>query len=175
MVAEKDQRTANIYLSLLILALVIIVQGTLLARLRFFGASPNLLLVVVVGWSLLRSVSEGLLWSFAGGLGVDLIAGLPLGTTALALMPTCFLAGLGRSRVFASSLPLPVLLAALATPIAGWINLLTQQLRGVAVDWIGSTLRVILPELALNVLLVVVMYPILRWFALRLGAARLEW
>jgi len=67
------------------------------------------------------------------------------------------------------------LLVALATPVYGWINLLLLQLRGVPVDWIGSTLRVILPELALNVLLVLVIFPVLRWLAARLGAARMEW
>ena len=172
---EGRRRGAGIYLGMAIMALVVIVQGTLLARLHFFGASPNLLLVVVVCWSLLRSVSEGLLWGFAGGLGVDLIAGLPLGTSSLALMPTCFLAGLGRSRVFGGSLPLPVLLVGLATPLFGWINLLTQQFRDLPVDWAGSTLRVILPELALNILLVLAIFPVLRWLAVRLGGARMEW
>ena len=172
---EPSRRGASIYLSLLILALTIIVQGTLLARVHFFGASPNLLLVVVVCWSLLHTVSEGLLWAFAGGLGVDLIAGLPLGTTSLALMPTCFLAGLGRSRIFTNSAPLPALLVALATLIFGWINLALLSLRGAPIDWIGSTLRVIVPEMALNVLLALVIYPVLRWLAAHIGAARMEW
>jgi len=65
---------------MLILAVTVVIQGTLLARFHFYGASPNLLLVVVVCWSLLHTVSEGLVWAFAGGLGVDLIAGLPLAT-----------------------------------------------------------------------------------------------
>lgn len=170
-----NRRSASIYMSLLILGLVVMIQGTLLSRVRFFGASPNLLLVVVVCWSLLRSVSDGLLWAFVGGLGVDLVAGLPLGMTSLALMPTCFLAGLGRTRIFAGSLPLPVLLVTLATPIFGWMNLLILQARGLPVDWIASTVRVILPEMALNMLLAVVVYPILRWLAVRLGTVRMEW
>ncbi len=171
---EPSRSRASIYLSLLILAVTVIIQGTLLARLRFFGASPNLLLVVVVCWSLLHSVSEGLLWAFVGGLGVDLIAGLPLGTTPLALMPTCFLAGLGRKSIFTSSVLLPALLVALATLIFGWINLLMLSVRGVPVDWNGSILRVMLPEMALNVLLALVIYPILRWLAAHIGAVRME-
>ena len=171
---EPSRRGANIYLSLLILAVTVIVQGTLLARTRFFGSSPNLLLVVVVCWSLLHTVSEGLLWAFVGGLGVDLIAGLPLGTTPLALMPTCFLAGLGRSSIFTNSVLLPALLVALATLIFGWINLIVLSARGVPVDWAGSTLRVMLPELALNVLLALLIYPILRWLAAHIGAVRME-
>jgi rod shape-determining protein MreD len=161
-------------LSLLILAVTVIVQGTLLARFRFFGASPNLLLVVVVCWSLLHTVSEGLVWAFVGGLGVDLIAGLPLGSTPLALMPTCFLAGLGRSRIFTNSVLLPALLVALATLIYGWASLILLSLRGATVDWVGSALRVMLPELAVNVLLVLVIYPILRWLAVHIGADRME-
>lgn len=171
---EPSRSRASIYLSLLILAVTVIVQGTLLTRIRFFGASPNLLLVVVVCWSLLHSVSEGLVWAFAGGIGVDLIAGLPLGSTSLALMPTCFLAGLGRSSIFTNSVLLPALLVALATPIFGWINLILLGMHSVPVDWMGSTLRVMLPELALNVLLVVVIYPALRWLAAHIGAVRME-
>ena len=38
------------------------------------------------------------------------------------------------------------------------------------VDW-GSMLRVILPELALNVLLALVIYPVLRWLAAHVGAS----
>jgi rod shape-determining protein MreD len=173
-VAGPSRSRASTYLSLLILAVTVVIQGTLLARLRFFGASPNLLLVVVVCWSLLHTVSEGLVWAFVGGLGVDLIAGLPLGSTALALMPTCFLAGLGRSRIFTNSVLLPALLVALATVIFGWINLMLLSLRGVPVAWGGSVLRVTLPELALNVLLVLVIYPILRWLAAHIGAYRME-
>ena len=171
---ESGRSRASIYLSLLILAVTVIIQGTLLARLRFFGASPNLLLVIVVCWSLLHSVSEGLVWAFVGGLGVDLIAGLPLGTTPLALMPTCFLAGLGRRSIFTNSVLLPALLVALATLIFGWINLLLLSVRGVPVDWTDSALRVMLPELALNVLLALVIYPILRWLAAHIGAVRME-
>jgi rod shape-determining protein MreD len=173
-VIEPSRSRASIYLSLLILAVTVIVQGTLLARFRFFGASPNLLLVVVVCWSLLHTVSEGLLWAFVGGLGVDLIAGLPLGATPLALMPTCFLAGLGRKSIFTSSVLLPALLVALATLIFGWINLLMLSVRGVPVDWSSSILRVMLPEMALNVLLALVIYPVLRWLAAHIGAVRME-
>lgn len=170
----RSRRTVHIYGAFIVLALVVLTQGTLLSRARFFGAHPNLLLVVVVCWSLVRSVNDGLIWGFAGGLGVDLVANMPLGTSALALMPTTFLAGVGRSSIFASNLALPMLLTALATPIHGWIVLLTQQLRGVPVDWLGATVRVIAPELVLNALLTVLVYPVLRWAARNLGAPGME-
>lgn len=174
MVTQRSKRTAHLYWTAAALALIVLVQGTLLSRVRFFGAGPNLLLTVVIGVSLLRSVSDGLIWGFLGGLGIDLVAGAPLGTSSLALLPTTFLAGIGRSSIFANNLALPVLLVALATPIYGWLVLLTRQMSGVPVDWSGTTLRVIAPELAFNALLMALVYPVLRWGTQQLGAPNME-
>ena len=166
---------ADLYLTMVILGLVVIFQGTILSRVRIQGISANLLLVTVVTWSLTRSVQEGLIWAFVGGLGIDLVSGMPLGTTPLALMPICFLAGIGRSSVFAQNMFWPVLLVALATPVHGWIVLLTQQLRGLPVNWIESTVHIILVELVLNIALTIPVYPGLRRLAARMGVPVMEW
>lgn len=163
---------ADIYTTLALLALIVLAQATLVARIRFLGACPNLPLVAVATWSLLAGFTDGIQWGFIGGLGLDLVAGMPLGTSSLALMATCFLAGLGKSSIFAGNLALPVVIVSLATPVYGWIVLLTQQLYGTPVDWIASTVRVIGPELVLNALLTVPIYPLLRWLAFQTGAGR---
>lgn len=174
MSTQSSRRNAGLYWMMAVLGLSVLLQGTLLSRVRFFGAHPNLLLAAVVCWSLLHSVSDGLIWGFVGGLGLDLVAGMPLGTSSLALMPTSFLAGIGRGSVFANNLVLPMLLVALATPVHGWIVLLVRQLGGVPVDWLGTTLRVIAPELTLNALLMAAVYPVLRWVAGQSGAPGME-
>ena len=74
----RSWRDRGIYLILLGLALVVLVQATLLARVRFLGAQPDLLLVLVVCWSLLYGVAEGLVFAFLAGLAIDVVAGLPL-------------------------------------------------------------------------------------------------
>jgi rod shape-determining protein MreD len=142
--------------------MTVLIQATLFSRTRVLGACPNLLLVTTIAWGLLQSVSEGVVWAFAGGLAMDLITGMPLGTSSLAGMTACQLTRLGRNRVFANNLWWPLVLVALATPVYGWIVLLTAQLRGVPVDWLGSTVHVVGPELALNVASMVLVYPLLR-------------
>jgi rod shape-determining protein MreD len=149
-------------LGLFILVVVVLIQATLLSRVRVLGASPNLLLVTTMTWGLLLSVSEGVVWAFAGGLALDLITGMPLGTSSLAGMTACLLTGIGRNRVFANNLWWPILLVAMATPVYGWVVLLTEQIRGVPVDWLGSTVHVVGPELALNMAAMVLVYPALR-------------
>ncbi|MBM4461525.1 MAG: rod shape-determining protein MreD [Chloroflexi bacterium] len=178
--ATSRERT-GVYPALIVLGLTVLIQATLSARLRFFGASPNLLLAIVVSWSMLRGFSQGILWGFIGGLGIDLVSGMPLGASSLALMSVCTLAGLGKSSVFAANVLLPMSIVALATPIHGWIILLTLQIQpalagpgGVSVNWLDSTARIIAPELALNVLTIALLYPLLRRLSAALNAGRAE-
>lgn len=167
----RSWRHGGNYGILLALALVVLVQATLLPRIRFFGAQPNLLLVLVVCWSLLHGIAEGLIFAFVAGLAVDVISGLPLGTSTLALMPVCFLAVVGRTSVYVNNVWLPVLLVTLATFLEGWLMLFLRQLQGVPVDWAGATSRVILPALALNILVTFVVVRLMRRFG---GWARYE-
>ena len=146
----RSWRDRDLYLALFGLTAAVIVQATLLTRIRFFGAQPDLLLVLVVCWSLLHGAGEGMLWAFAGGLIFDAIAGLPLGVSPLALMPLCFLASIGRTSVYANNIWLPVVFVAMATPIHGWIILFVRQVQGVPINWLDASLKVILPALALN-------------------------
>ncbi len=168
------QDYTDVYLSLVLVAMMVLLQATLLARLRVWGASPNLMLVAVISWSLVRGVEEGLLWGFVAGLGVDLVAGQPLGTSSLALMPVCFLANASKISVFASNLLLPILIVALATPVHGWIILLIATGRGQNVSWLAETMHVIGPELLLNAGLVILVYPMLRWLSGQVAGGKME-
>ncbi len=163
------------YLATAVLAFAVLVQATVLTRLRLAGNAADLMLVLVVCWSLIRGQTEGILWAFAGGLGLDLAAGLPLGTSSLALMVTCPLTVLGKNSVFPGSLTLPVLLVLLATPAYGWVVLLTKTVLGLPVDWLASTLYVIGPEAVLNMALTFLVYPLLRWLARTLQPGQMAW
>jgi rod shape-determining protein MreD len=153
-----------LYLSLLGVAAAILIQATLLTRVRLWGVTANLLLVIAVTWSLGRGLSQGMLWGFVGGLGLDLVTGLPLGASALGLMAACVPSSLGKGTIFAGNLALPIVIVALATSLYGWVVLALLRLTGSPVDWLASTVRVILPEMILNCLLIVPVYPLLaRW------------
>jgi rod shape-determining protein MreD len=124
---------------------------------------------------MLSGFNQGVAWGLVGGVGVDLIAGMPLGASSLGLMSTCFLAGLGKSSVFASNILLPMLIVALATPLNGWVIRLAQQILGFPVNWVDTTVRVIGPEMLLNAVTITVTYPLLRWFAGTFGPKPMGW
>ncbi len=67
--------------ALLLLALV---QTALMPALWSFRI--DLVLVVVVGWTLLQGLGAGLRWALYGGIALGLLSPLPMGTHLLALL-----------------------------------------------------------------------------------------
>ena len=172
---KGPQRHVRTYLLVLGVFLVIMMQATLVSRVQLLGARPNLALVLILIWSMQQSVAEGLFGGFLTGFGLDLVSGMPLGTSSLSLMMCSLLGGVGIRSVFANNVLLPLLAVTIATPLHGWTILLTQQLRGQTVDWMASTVRVVGPEMLLNMILVLMLFPMLRYLGRALGAARMDW
>jgi len=124
---------------------------------------PDLMLLVVVSWSLLRGTREGLQWALGGGLLLDLLSGGPLGATVLALALSSVITGMGELNVFRDSLWLPLAASLLATAIydlAYWVIL---QLSGHSGPGIPILLQVLVPSMILNALVMYPTYWAMRW------------
>jgi rod shape-determining protein MreD len=77
-------------MSLVLAAVGAMVAGllelTVVSHLSVNGAHPHLVLVLGVIWTVAAGVESGLVWAFAGGLLLDVLAQRPLGSTAFALL-----------------------------------------------------------------------------------------
>lgn len=76
----------NYYLSLPIMALLMVIQSAILPRFPIFVMVPQLELLAALAWGLLRGPNEGVVWAFVGGVLFDLFSTGPMGATPLALM-----------------------------------------------------------------------------------------
>lgn len=94
-----------------------LIQTCLLSRLPLPGATPDLLLVVVVGLALSQGSRSGAVHGFAAGLVVDLGTDHELGRVALAYALVGYAAGLVRDDPHGSVL-LPVGVAGLSAAAA---------------------------------------------------------
>ena len=139
-----------------LLLAVALAQATVVPAYNPISFQPNVVLVLILVWSALRGLPEGLTWAFAVGVVLDVLAIDPLGTNALALLGVVLLAGLSRRRFFQSSLIFPMALAVVATVLHG-VGLLL--LRGAA-DAIplSTLLRFILLQAVLNAIVVPPLY-----------------
>lgn len=118
----------GLYLAIPLVALLAIVQATVLPAFPIFGVAPGLWLVVVFAWSLLRGTREGLILAFIGGIIVDLISATPLGVTSLSLMLSVALVTFFQRHLPKSQVLIPALLTALATILFWLIYLLLLRL-----------------------------------------------
>src|ERR687884_269698 len=114
---------------LAILPLAAIVQGTALDR-ALGGPRPDLVLLLVLAWSMLRGAAEGTVGGIIGGLALDLLSAAPFGlhTGLLALIGT--VTALGEANLFRGSLPIYFTAAAMATVALHGGTLLVLQAAG---------------------------------------------
>ncbi|MGD9144901.1 MAG: rod shape-determining protein MreD [Anaerolineae bacterium] len=165
----------TIYLVLPLLAIVAILQTTLVPSLAIWSVFANLPLLVVVSWGLLRGPQEGALWGFIAGLMVDLLSGAPFGAATVSLIVIGFLAGLGETTVFRARIALPMIVMFLATIVYELLFLLIVRISGQSVAWLDSVLRLVIPSAILNAVLTPVVFLTMSWLYARFGREEMEW
>jgi rod shape-determining protein MreD len=153
---------------------VALTQTVLLAQVDLWGARPNLMLLVVLVWSVIRGVDEGMVWGFIGGLVVDLLSGGTLGATVLALLAVALLAGQPWGRGIGSPTIRLLLLAFVAVLAYHLILLMVLTFwTGYRVDWAWAILRVAGPSALLNTSLAPFVQRSLAWLERRTRQERL--
>lgn len=145
----------HIYIAIPVMALLAIVESSVLSRFPVAGVTPQLLFVVALGWGIHRGLEEGLIWAFIAGLFTDLFSLAPLGISSLA-----FMAGVGVPLMLQQVLPprrLPVamFLAALGTVI--YLSVYALALR---VFGFGTSLRGLIDTLPLIIFHAVLIVPV---------------
>lgn len=165
----------TIYVVVPLLVLVALLQATIVPHLALWGVFPDLPVVVVACWGLLRGAREGLVWGFVAGVAVDLLSGAPFGAATLSLMLVGTLSGLGSAAVSRAFAILPAVAVFLATIVYDIVFLAIVQMTGGNVPWPDMLLRIVLPSAALNALLT----PVFLWLLSKLNAAvgrkEMEW
>jgi rod shape-determining protein MreD len=165
----------SVYAVFPLLAVLAIVQSSWLARMDPSGLHPNLTLLAVIAWGLLRGPREGAWWGFVGGLCLDLLSSLPFGFHTLLLIWAGYASGLGESRLFRSNVVLPIFFIVVLSLGYALAQMLVLQWHGARFAWLEATFVVVLPTLALNLLLSPLVFRLLRWLSQRTGREQLGW
>jgi rod shape-determining protein MreD len=141
----------------LLLLLSALVQATVLPSMDVIAVLPDVTLVLILVWSALRGVPEGLIWAFGFGLFLDVIALDPFGANGLALLGVVVLGGLARRRFFHSNLIVPIVVAIVATFVHAFVLLLIRSGEGTGLA-LDAVLRLVLLQALLNSILVTPLY-----------------
>lgn len=138
-------------------------QGNLPARLELLGAKPDLILVVLVAYSLSAGVEFGAFLGFVAGLIHGSAVGVGVGSFIVTRTIVGLLAGLATARLFSDS-PIVTAASTVALTLACELMFLLANPRPL----MGSALVSIVGECVWNVLLALVFYS----FARRLRTRR---
>ena len=163
------------YLGLAVLLGLALVQSSLGSFLAVFGVHPDLVLVAVVSWTLLRGPREGWLWAVLGGICLDLLSSGPFGAISIALIVTSLLAGLGYGRVFGGYLVIPLALTFPLSLAFYLVYALLLSLLNQPVVWLSALAHVILPASLLNMAAMLLLFPGLRLLHRRSGREQISW
>jgi rod shape-determining protein MreD len=157
--------------------LMAVLQSTVTARLDLFGVSPDLVLLLVVSWTLLRGIQEGVVVALAGGMVLDALSGAPFGLGAAALLVACVLAGLGGGAALHTSLSLgnglldTLALRLITVVLVTWVYYgfvaFFLRLSGEVMSAGLALGQIILPTAFLNVLCMLPIYGLVRLMVAR--------
>jgi rod shape-determining protein MreD len=152
------------------LTLSALLQATVFPEVSLASVMPDFTLVIVLVWSAVRGVQEGLVWAFAIGVLLDTVAIDPLGANALALLPAVLLGGMTGQRFFHSGLIVPILAALAATLFHAVLLLLVRSAGGDSLSF-AAVGRIVGLQSLLNMIIVPPVY-LIASFAQRPPAMR---
>lgn len=140
-----------------LLAFAVFLQTVILPSLNLIQVLPDVSLVLLLVWSAIQGVPEGLVWAFGLGILIDVLALDPMGTNALAFLGVALLGGLARRRFFQSNLVFPILLAVAATVVHAVVLLLLRSSDGGGLP-LASVSRFVFLQALLNSICVPPLY-----------------
>ncbi|MSP11518.1 MAG: rod shape-determining protein MreD [Chloroflexi bacterium] len=166
----------NLYLSLASLLGLVLLQTAVATRITLWGVHPDILLMVVVSWSLLRGVGEGVTWAFVSGVLLDLLSSGSFGIITIALVSAAYLTGVGEGNLFREAFLLPFIACLIASVVYYFVIFSLSLVFGHANLARSGTFNVIAIGTLFNVVLMPLVYLPLRAISRRMrpSAPRLD-
>jgi rod shape-determining protein MreD len=150
------------------LAILAVLQSSVLSYLRFLDGRPDLVLLAVVAWGLTGRAREAMAWGFTGGIFLDLLSGLPIGASSLMLTLIAYLVSFLEGRFWEAQLLMPLAITLIASLIYHFFGLGAIALSGRGIDVSMAIARVIMPSTFLNLLIALPVTQLARSIAQRL-------
>ncbi len=145
----------------------VVLAASVMPYVKVLGVAPDLVLIFVACWAMIRGQREAMVIVPVAGLLRDLTTSDPVGTSVLALSPIVLLAVVRDLRPLESDF-LPALAVVAAASLAyAVVSMTVLTAVGNGVPWGTALLRVALPSMLVNPLFAAIVYPPMRWLSPR--------
>lgn len=145
----------------IIISICFVLQTTTFQTFSFAGITPNLMIIVVSAFGLMRGKREGMYIGFICGLLIDIFCGFYLGVYALLYMYVGYLTGLFQKRFYPEDIKLPLLLISASDFVTNLFIYVVLFLTRSRYDFGYYFMNVIIPELVYTMVITIFLYLIL--------------
>ncbi len=149
-------------ISIPLLAILAILQSVVINDLTFLDGRADLILLVTVAWGIVGRSRDAMIWGLIGGLFLDQLSGVPLGTTAIILILIAYLVSFTEGRFWEANPLTPMGVMVLFSLLFHLLNLLVMWLLGKPMDLSYSFVRIILPSTFINLILAIPVSQLIR-------------
>ena len=146
------------YVGIALLFFAALIEVSVLPLFRLYGLQPNLVLVIVIAWLIIRGEEEAYVLIPVGGLLLGLVESAPMGTALLALAPIAILQEIRGAQFGQGGIVMAVAFTVVMTVVYNFTYLLVFTLTGDSGSWLLATTNVILPATLLNVVVLLPLY-----------------
>ncbi len=156
------------------LGILVIVQSAVVNRMPLLHGTADIILLVVIAWSLRPRVKTHWHWTIIGGLLVSLFTSLPVYVYPAGYLLATTLTVFLRKRVWKAPILAMFSVVFIVTLFIHFLTVFTLGIQGTLLPLVEVLNQVTLPSLLLNLLLAVPIYAIIGDIADRFYPAELE-
>jgi len=135
------------------IALLAILQTSLVSHLRLLEGRPDLVLLAVVAWALTGRGQEAMILGFAGGLFLDAFSAVPLGVSSAALVIVAAIASYSEGQFWGINPIMQLAAVLVGSGVYYLVIILTLFAIGQPLDLQLALGRIVLPGVFVNLLL----------------------
>ena len=161
---RAESGSLSYYIGLPVLFVAAVAETSVLPFFRVFGLQPNLVLVILAAWIMVRGPEELLYLVPIGAIFLDLGGGAPFGTSLIALAPIVVLYELRGTRLTEGQLIITVVFTVFATVLYHLVYLGVFAIEGQGSGLAVGAFRIILLSALLNLVILLPIYGLI-WSA----------
>ncbi len=151
-----------------------IIQSAVISNLPLLQGTADIVMLVIIAWSLQEPVLAPWQWSIIGGAMVGFASALPLAIPIISYLSIASIAVLIRRRVWKFPVLIMLVLTFFGTLFHQGVSAITLSFLGTSLPLLDSLQQIIMPSLLLNILLAVPIYAIVRDFTFRIHREEVE-
>ena len=145
-----------------LLALVVIVQSTVISQMMLLAGYADLMMIVLAAWALKADAVAAWMWAILGGIMVAYVSRMPWPVAMSGYLFTVLLAQLLRQRVWQAPLLAMFSVIFIGTLAMGVLALIVLNLLGTPLPIGDSFGLIVLPSMLLNLFFSVPVYAMMR-------------